>query len=120
MSDAAKNKRDARLRRHTRVRKQVRGTAERPRLAVFRSNRHLVAQVIDDVAGRTLASASTHEASLRDGAATVAAATAVGKSIAERAKSAGVEAVVFDRGGNVYHGRVAAVAEGAREAGLDL
>jgi large subunit ribosomal protein L18 len=120
MSNGAKQKRDARIRRHARVRKQVRGTAERPRLAVFRSNRHTSAQVIDDRAGRTLASASTLESSLRDGSSNKDAAVAVGRLVAERAKDAGVERVVFDRGGFLYHGRVAAVAEGAREAGLEF
>jgi large subunit ribosomal protein L18 len=120
MTDKAKQKRDGRIRRHSRVRKQVQGTATRPRLAVFRSNRHVVAQVIDDVAGTTLASASTLEADLRDGSGTTAAAAKVGQRVAERAKGAGVSTVVFDRGGNVYHGRVAAVAEAAREAGLEF
>ncbi|MDZ4826331.1 MAG: 50S ribosomal protein L18 [Actinomycetota bacterium] len=107
--------------RHRRVRKLVSGTAERPRLAVFRSNKHIYAQAIDDINGRTVASASTVEASLRSGGtATVDAAKQVGKLIGERAKSAGVTAVVFDRGGFKYHGRVAAVADGAREAGLEL
>ena len=87
---------------------------------MFRSNRHVVAQVIDDVAGTTLASASTLEADLRDGSGTAAAAAKVGQRVAERAKAAGVTTVVFDRGGNVYHGRVAAVAEAAREAGLEF
>jgi large subunit ribosomal protein L18 len=103
------------------VRKKVRGTAERPRLAVFRSNRHVSAQVIDDASGRTIAAASTVEADLRGGATgNKAAATAVGRLVAERAKAAGVERVTFDRGGFLYHGRVAAVAEAAREAGLEL
>jgi large subunit ribosomal protein L18 len=115
------SKTEARTRRHRRVRKKVRGTAERPRLAVFRSNRHIYAQVIDDVAGRTLASASTVEADARAGAtATVDAAKAVGKRVGERAKAAGIASVVFDRGGFRYHGRVAGVADGAREAGLEL
>ena len=110
-----------RVRRHDRVRKKVAGTAERPRLAVFRSNRHIVAQVIDDVAGRTLAAASTVESDLRGGSTgNVAAANAVGKLVAERAKAAGVEKVVFDRGGSRYHGRVAALADAAREAGLEF
>jgi large subunit ribosomal protein L18 len=121
MSDSAKQKRDARIRRHRRVRKVVRGTAERPRLAVFRSNRHISAQVIDDVAGRTLAAASTIEATVgADGTSNATAATEVGKLVAERAKAAGVGKVVFDRGGNQYHGRVAAVADAAREAGLEF
>ncbi|MSO37024.1 MAG: 50S ribosomal protein L18 [Acidimicrobiia bacterium] len=112
---------EARRRRHFRVRKKVRGTAARPRLAVFRSNKHIYAQVIDDVAGRTLASASTMEGAARDSSSgTVAAAAAVGERIGERAKAAGVATVVFDRGGFRYHGRVAAVADGARGAGLEL
>ena len=111
----------ARKRRHIRVRKKVSGTADRPRLVVTRSARHLVAQVVDDVKGHTIASASTMEADLRvaDGDKT-AKARKVGQLVAERAKKAGIEAVVFDRGGNKYHGRVAALAEGAREAGLDF
>jgi len=121
MSTSTKQKHEARNRRHRRVRKKVAGTAERPRLAVFRSNRHIVAQVIDDRSGRTLAAASTHEGDLR-GSATgnKDAATKVGRLVAERAKAAGVTAVVFDRGGFIYKGRVAAVAEAAREAGLEL
>jgi large subunit ribosomal protein L18 len=109
----------ARKRRHTRVRKRVTGTAARPRLVVSRSTRHLFVQVVDDSAGTTLASASTMEADLRafDGDKS-AKAKKVGELLAERAKSAGVDAVVFDRGGNKYHGRVAALAEGAREGGL--
>jgi large subunit ribosomal protein L18 len=109
----------ARKRRHTRVRKRVTGTTARPRLVVSRSSRHLFVQVVDDSAGTTLASASTMEADMRafDGDKS-AKAKKVGELLAERAKSAGVEAVVFDRGGNKYHGRVAALAEGAREGGL--
>ena len=120
MSDSAKQKREARIRRHRRVRKKVLGTAERPRLAVFRSNRHISAQIIDDRTGRTIAAASTHEATLRDGAATVSSAGKVGTLLAERAKDAGVDKVVFDRGGFNYHGRVAALADAAREAGLEF
>ncbi|MBS1836672.1 MAG: 50S ribosomal protein L18 [Actinobacteria bacterium] len=121
MSDKSKQKRDGRTRRHARVRRHVAGTAERPRLAVFRSNRHVVAQVIDDRAGVTLAAASTHEPDLRSGATgNVAAAAKVGALVAERAKAAGIERVVFDRGGFRYHGRVAAVADAAREAGLEF
>ena len=112
-------KSDHRDRRHRRVRKKVAGTAERPRLAVFRSSKHIYVQAIDDRAGRTIVSASTMEADLRSGAtATVEAARSVGKLVGERAKAAGITSVVFDRGGFTYHGRVAAVAEGAREAGL--
>jgi large subunit ribosomal protein L18 len=119
--NSAKHKRDARIKRHARVRKHVRGTAERPRLAVFRSNKHISAQVIDDIAGRTLASASTHESDLRTGGTSNKdAAGRVGQLLAERARAAGVERVVFDRGGFLYHGRVAAVAEAAREAGLEF
>jgi large subunit ribosomal protein L18 len=116
-----KGKAVARTRRHLRLRKKVVGTAARPRLVVSRSTRHMVAQVVDDAVGRTLVSASTLEADLRamDGDKT-AKARRVGELIAERAKAAGIEAVVFDRGGNKYHGRVAAVAEGAREGGLAL
>jgi large subunit ribosomal protein L18 len=120
MSNSAKHKRNARIRRHARVRKHVRGTAERPRLAVFRSNKHISAQVIDDYRGHTLAAASTHEASLRSGSGNKDAAASVGRLVAERAKAAGVTKVVFDRGGFLFHGRVAAVAEGARDAGLEF
>jgi large subunit ribosomal protein L18 len=111
----------ARSRRHLRVRKKVSGTTTRPRLVVTRSSRHVFVQVVDDVAGRTLASASTMEADLRGlaGDKTVKARK-VGELVAQRAKDAGVDAVVFDRGGNRYHGRVAAIADGAREAGLAL
>jgi large subunit ribosomal protein L18 len=115
------SKQEQRRRRHFRVRKKVRGTAERPRLAVFRSNKHVYAQLIDDVAGRTLAAASTMESDARgSGTGTVAAAKSVGQRIGERAKAAGVSSAVFDRGGFQYHGRVAAVADGAREAGLEF
>lgn len=108
----------ARKRRHTRVRKRVKGTASRPRLAVFRSNKYIYAQVIDDVAGLTLAAASSLEGDLRAKNLSVETAGEVGKLVAERAKQAGIEAVVFDRGGFPFHGRVKALAEGAREAGL--
>ena len=105
-------------RRHRRVRKKIMGTAQRPRLAVFRSNKHVYAQAIDDIAGRTLVAASTVEAEQRTGpTATVDAAKGVGLLLAQRAK-AGIDTVVFDRGGFTYHGRVAAVADGAREGGL--
>jgi large subunit ribosomal protein L18 len=121
MTYSASQKRAARLRRHHRVRKKVHGTAERPRLAVFRSNRHLVAQVIDDRAGRTLAYASTVETDLRSGATgNKDAAATVGRLVAERARAAGVTSVVFDRGGFAYHGRVAAAADAARAAGLEF
>ena len=112
---------EARAKRHRRVRKRVSGTTERPRLAVFRSNRHIYAQVIDDTTGRTLAAASTAEPELRSGStATVDAAKAVGQLIGERAKAAGISRVVFDRGGFRYHGRVAALCDGARAAGLEV
>ncbi len=110
-----------RRRRHLRVRKKVEGSAQRPRLVVTRSSRHVFVQVVDDVTGRTLASASTMEADLRAaGADKTAKARKVGELVATRAKAAGVEQVVFDRGGNRYHGRVAAIADGAREGGLSL
>ncbi|MDQ3979161.1 MAG: 50S ribosomal protein L18 [Actinomycetota bacterium] len=121
MTVSAKQKQEARQRRHRRVRKLVRGTAERPRLAVHRSNRHIVAQVIDDTAGRTLAAASTVEADLRTGpTGNKEAAAKIGRLVAERAKAVGVTKVVFDRGGFLYHGRVAAVADAARESGLEF
>ncbi|MFN2607947.1 MAG: 50S ribosomal protein L18 [Acidimicrobiales bacterium] len=121
MTFSSKQKALARSRRHRRVRKRVSGSAERPRLAVFRSNKHVTAQVIDDVAGRTLAAASTVEVELRTGATgNREAAAIVGRLVAERARAAGVERVVFDRGGFQYHGRVAAVADAARAAGLEL
>ncbi len=109
----------SRARRQVRGRKKIHGSAERPRLIVTRSSRHVFVQVVDDLAGRTLASASTMEADLRtlDGDKT-AKAKKVGELVAERAKSAGVDSVVFDRAGNKYHGRVAALADGAREGGL--
>lgn len=108
-------------RRHARLRERITGTAERPRLAVFRSQQHIYAQLIDDTAGRTLAHASTLDPELKkelSNGRTVEAAAAVGKAIAQRAKSQGVESVVYDRGGFLYHGRIAALAEAAREAGL--
>ncbi|MDU4286346.1 MAG: 50S ribosomal protein L18 [Actinomyces sp.] len=110
----------ARKRRHQRVRKNVNGTAERPRLVVTRSNRHMVAQVVNDQVGHTLVSASTLEKDFDGKGTKVEKAHRVGELIAQRAKDAGITAVVFDRGGNKYHGRVAAVAEGAREGGLTL
>jgi large subunit ribosomal protein L18 len=116
-----KSKAAARVRRQVRGRKRISGTTERPRLVVSRSSRHLFVQVVDDTQGRTLVSASTMEADLRsfDGDKT-AKAKKIGELVAERAKKAGIEAVVFDRGGNKYHGRVAAIADGAREGGLSL
>ena len=111
----------SRLRRQVRGRKKVSGTAERPRLVVKRSTRHIHVQVVDDTLGRTLVSASTMDASLRGTEGDKSAlARQVGALVAERAKAAGVTAVVFDRGGNKYAGRVAAIADGAREAGLNL
>jgi len=134
--DAAKAKREARSRRHARVRKRVRGTPERPRLAVYRSNVAIYAQVIDDTRGHTVAAASSLEKELPAAAAPgddsdeagqatpdggkVSAARAVGALVARRAVDAGVQAVVFDRGGNRYTGRVAALAEGARSGGLEF
>jgi large subunit ribosomal protein L18 len=110
----------ARQRRHHRVRKGVKGTGSRPRLAVFRSNKYIYAQVIDDEAGRTVASASSLEGDLRDKGLSVETAGEVGRLVAERAKEAGVESVVFDRGGFAYHGRVKALADAARDAGLEF
>ncbi len=111
-----------RKRRHVRVRSKVKGTGQRPRLNVFRSSAHIYAQVIDDQTGHTLVSASDLEADVKtragEGSTKTARAKAVGLVVAERAKSAGISAIVFDRGGFLYHGRVRAVAEGAREAGL--
>ena len=117
----AKSKSAARGRRHLRVRKKVSGTPQRPRLVVSRSSRHVFVQIVDDTVGKTVASASTMEADLRtfEGDKT-AKARKVGELLAERAKSAGIDAVVFDRGGNKYHGRIAAIADGAREGGLSL
>ena len=108
----------ARLKRHRRVRYKVSGTPECPRLNVFRSSKHIYAQIIDDVNGVTLVSASTLEKSFEGATGNAEAAKKVGAVLAERAKEKGIEKVVFDRGGYVYHGRVAALAEGAREAGL--
>jgi len=122
MSDIAKARRQGRITRHRRVRKKVHGTSARPRLAVYRSNKHISVQLIDDDAGRTLAAASSTENDQRaaGGGGSIAAATRVGELVAERAKSAGVTTVVFDRGGYAYHGRVAAIAEAARNAGLEF
>jgi large subunit ribosomal protein L18 len=122
MTMSAQKKAVLRQRRHVRVRKKVVGTAARPRLAVFRSNAHITAQVIDDAAGRTLASAASVEKDVRaaGGTGNKAAAATVGRLVAERARAAGVTAVVFDRGGFLYHGRVAALADAAREAGLEF
>ncbi len=121
MAVSAKKRREDRIRRHRRVRKKMRGTPDRPRLAVFRSNKHISAQVIDDLDGVTLVAASTTEGALRsDNNGNIDAATKAGALLAERAKAAGIEAVVFDRGGFRYHGRVAALADAAREGGLDF
>lgn len=112
---------EIRQRVHTRIRKRVTGTSERPRLAVFRSSKHIYAQVIDDGSGATLAAASTTEAGARQSlgnGSNVTAAKEIGRLIAERARQQGVESVVFDRGGYIYHGRVRALAESAREGGL--
>ena len=117
----AKGKVAARGRRHLRVRKKISGTAVRPRLVVSRSARHVFVQIVDDTQGRTLASASTMEADVRAlDADKTAKARKVGELVAERARSAGIDSVVFDRGGNRYHGRIAAIADGAREGGLAL
>jgi large subunit ribosomal protein L18 len=116
-----KPSRDAlRRKRHANSRLQLQGTVERPRLSVFRSAKYIYAQVIDDTTGRTLAQASSREAALATGPGKSDTAHAVGKAVAERAKAAGVKAVVLDRGGYQYHGRVRSLAEGAREGGLDL
>ncbi len=121
--DSARKRAEGRTRRHMRVRKNVTGTPERPRLNVFRSHKHIYAQVIDDIAGHTLAAASTVDTELRDeleGKSKMERAKEVGKLVAERAKGAGVKQVVFDRGGYQYHGRVKALADAAREAGLEF
>jgi large subunit ribosomal protein L18 len=116
-----KSSRDARRRkRHSRIRLSLAGTAQRPRLSVFRSAKHIYAQVVDDTTGRTLAAASSREPTLASSDGKVGLAHAVGVALAERAKAAGVSAVVLDRGGYQYHGRVRSLAEGAREGGLDL
>ena len=121
MANIAKLRRESRLRRHRRVRKKIYGTATRPRLAVHRTNKHFSMQLIDDDLGHTIAAASSVEGDMRSNSgATVAAATKVGQLIAQRAKAAGISSVVYDRGGYAYHGRVAAAAEAAREAGLEF
>ena len=107
-----------RVQRHTRVRGKVSGTAERPRLSVFRSENHIYAQIIDDVAQKTLCSASSVEKGFEGSGGNVEGAKKVGMAVAERAVAKGIEEVVFDRGGNIYHGRVKALADGAREGGL--
>ena len=109
-----------RLKRHKRVRGKISGTPERPRLNVFRSETNIYAQIIDDVAGKTLVSASSLDKTFEGSGSNVEGAKKVGQMVAERAKAAGITTVVFDRGGYVYHGRVAALAEGAREGGLEF
>ena len=114
---------DIRQKKHKRMRGHLSGTAECPRLAVFRSNKHMYAQIVDDVSGKTLAAASTLQADVREGLEytdNVAAAAAVGKAIGEKADKAGIKTVVFDRGGFLYHGKIQALADAAREAGLDF
>jgi large subunit ribosomal protein L18 len=118
MAKVSKN--DVRIRVHTRIRRRVRGSEERPRLAIFRSLKHIYAQLIDDSKGATLVSASSVDKGARTNGGNVAAAKAIGKTIAERAKEKGVTRVVFDRGGYPYHGRVKALADAAREAGLEF
>ncbi|SNZ17894.1 LSU ribosomal protein L18P [Terribacillus aidingensis] len=119
ITKAAKN--ELRKRRHNRVRKSISGTSERPRLNVYRSNKHIYAQLIDDTTGKTIANASTKDASLNlESTSNVEAAQKVGEAVANRAKEAGVTTIVFDRGGYLYHGRVKALAEAAREAGLQF
>ena len=114
------DKKEIRTRIHTRIRRKLAGTAERPRLAVFRSVSHIYAQLIDDAAGATIASASTVDKGGRTKGGNVAAASAIGKLVAERAKEKGVKSVVFDRGGFKYHGRIKALADAARTAGLEF
>ncbi len=116
----ANSKMQLKKKRQFRVRKKVVGTTERPRLAVFRSNKHISVQVIDDSTGSTLAACSTYESDFRSGSGTIDGAKSIGSKVGERAKAAGVSTVVFDRGGNRYQGRVAALAEAAREAGLEF
>jgi large subunit ribosomal protein L18 len=117
---ANKSRADIRRAVHSRIRRKVRGTAERPRLAIFRSMNHIYAQIIDDESGKTLAAASTTEKDLKGGGGgNIEAATRVGKAIGERALAAGVSSVVYDRGGYVYHGRVKALIDATREAGLN-
>ena len=117
------DRRAARQKRHRRIRLSLSGTQQRPRLSVFRSLQHMYAQVIDDTSGRTLASASTNEPDLREGGAAgtkTDRARRIGRALAERAKASGIDAVIFDRGGYQYHGRVKALADGAREGGLEF
>ena len=112
------SRQEVRVKKHMKIRNRFSGTAQRPRLAVYRSNAHISAQIIDDVAGVTLASASTYEASFEGVGSNKEAARKVGATLAERALEKGISAVVFDRGGYIYHGRVSELAEGAREGGL--
>ena len=114
------NKYERRRIRRFRIRKRVQGTSERPRLSVFRSAKHIYAQIIDDVQGVTLASASSREEVTADGAGKIGRSSAVGKRLAERAKEKGVAKVAFDRGGYLYHGRIKALADGARSGGLEF
>lgn len=119
----ARSRNDMRLMRHRRLRRHLFGTAERPRVSVFRSHQHIYVQIIDDEQGLTLVAASTVDRAIKDsleGSGDVAAATAVGKLVAERATAKGIKKVVFDRGGHMFHGRVKALAEAAREAGLEF
>ena len=117
---APKGRTQLRYRRHLRVRQKVSGTAARPRLVVFRSLKHIYAQVIDDVAGKTLASASTMDKEVENASSNIEGAQKVGKLVAERAKGSKISAVVYDRGGHLYHGKVKALADAAREAGLQF
>ena len=117
---AKKDKNQQRLKRHLRVRSKINGTADRPRLAVFRSNKHIYAQIIDDVQGKTLVSAASNEAGFEGIGSNKEAAKKVGLAVAERAKAKGIEVVVFDRGGYIYHGRVKELADAARNAGLEF
>jgi large subunit ribosomal protein L18 len=116
----ALNRKEARKRIHRRIRRKVSGTPERPRLAVHYSNQHIYAQIIDDVAGRTLCAASTLDKEIESGSSNVATAEKVGALIARRAQEAKVSAVVFDRGGHLYHGKIKALAEAARQGGLSF
>ena len=118
MSKLSRNQ--ARLRIHRRIRKKLAGTAARPRLAVHYTNQHIYAQVIDDASGRTLCAASTLDKEIETPASNVACAAKVGNLVASRAKAAGIESVVFDRGGHLYHGKIKALADAAREGGLDF
>ena len=115
-----RDRNEVRVIRHARVRKKISGTPEMPRLCVYRSLNHIYAQIIDDVAGNTLVAASSLDKAIEGNGSNKAAARAVGKLIAERAKAKGIDTVVFDRGGYLYHGRVAELAEGAREGGLEF